>query len=103
MSVKAKQNENKEMEMFQAVVKGKVQGVSYRWSAEQLADSLHIRGWVQNQPDGSVSIYATGHRENVEDFFQWIKKGPPASEVRSVDIQWGKTTEEKFSEFSILS
>ncbi|MEZ4703832.1 MAG: acylphosphatase [Bdellovibrionota bacterium] len=86
--------------MFEAVVKGKVQGVSYRYWAQQRASSLHVKGWIQNQLDGSVKIRAVGTKENLEMFLQWCGEGSPSATVESVEASWNQT-EERYDDFRI--
>ena len=51
-------------EAVHIVVRGRVQGVWYRGSAEARASELGLAGWVRNCPDGTVEIHAEGDREN---------------------------------------
>lgn len=71
---------------------GLVQGVFFRASTKQEADYLGIKGWVRNEPDGSVLIHAQGSNEQLKTFLKWCTKGPimaQVSEVRS----WEKEDE----------
>ena len=45
------------------VIKGRVQGVGYRYSAKIEAESLSIKGSVKNMPDGRVFVTAQGKKE----------------------------------------
>ncbi|MCB0902261.1 MAG: acylphosphatase, partial [Actinobacteria bacterium] len=45
-----------------ATVSGRVQGVGFRWSTGQMAQSLHLVGLAQNLPDGNVRVIAEGLR-----------------------------------------
>jgi acylphosphatase len=67
---------------------GRVQGVCYRQSAQQIAKSLKLFGWVRNLPDGSVQAYAEGAPVNIEAFLDWCKQGPPRAKVDSVKVTW---------------
>ena len=67
-------------------VSGKVQGVFFRASTQDVADKLNIKGWVKNEYDGSVSICAQGTKEQVDTFVQWCKNGPAQASVDSVDL-----------------
>ena len=82
------------------VIEGRVQGVGYRYSAKMEAESLGIRGSVQNLRDGSVFVTAQGGKEAMDDFVRWCYKGPPCAIVRNIQKIQGKT--EEFSEFSVL-
>jgi acylphosphatase len=70
-------------------ISGDVQGVLFRAGAREKADSLGISGWVKNEPDGTVSIYAAGAPQNLQTFIDWCKHGPPAARVDKVEIETG--------------
>ena len=82
------------------VIKGRVQGVGYRYSAKMKAESLGIRGRVQNLREGSVFVTAQGEKEAMDNFVRWCYKGPPGAVVRNIEKLQGKT--EEFSEFRFL-
>jgi acylphosphatase len=82
-------------------ITGQVQGVFYRASALEKAQSLNLSGFVQNLADGSVEIVAEGPRYALEQFVDWAKQGPPAAEVENVSARWGTYLEE-FRTFMIV-
>ena len=82
------------------VIKGRVQGVGYRYSAKVKAESMDIRGSVKNLRDGSVFLTAQGEKEAMDNFVRWCYKGPPGATVRNIEKVQGKT--EEFSEFMVL-
>ena len=82
------------------VIEGRVQGVGYRYSAKLKAESLGIRGIVQNLCDGSVFVIAQGEKGAMGNFLGWCYKGPPGAIVRNIEKVQGKT--EEFSEFRVL-
>ena len=82
------------------VIEGRVQGVGYRYSAKIKAESLGIRGSVQNLRDRSVFVTAQGKKEAMDNFVRWCYKGPPGAIVRNIEKVQGKS--EKFSEFRVL-
>jgi acylphosphatase len=69
-----------------AQVRGRVQGVGFRYSALNAARSLGLRGWVRNESDGSVTARFQGSEAEVEQFIEWLKKGPSFSSVQDVDV-----------------
>jgi acylphosphatase len=69
-------------------IEGYVQGVGFRWFAMQRAKSHNVAGWVRNNRDGSVSVYAEGDRGNVEAFLDDVRNGPASARVTNVDIDW---------------
>jgi len=82
------------------LVKGRVQGVFYRQSTREKANSLGLSGWVRNLPDGQVEIEASGPRPSLDALIAWCDDGPPHATVDSVDVKW--VDEEKHSgRFSI--
>ena len=68
-----------------AVVRGRVQGVGFRYTAQRQARRLRLTGWVRNNPDGTVETVFEGSRDGVDGFLDWLHEGPPGAAVRSVD------------------
>lgn len=68
------------------VVSGRVQGVCYRASVREKAESLGIEGWVRNLADGCVELVAAGEAIAIEDLAAWLWEGPPAASVSSVAV-----------------
>lgn len=67
------------------VVRGRVQGVSFRYAALQEARRLGLRGWVRNRMDGVVEGLAGGEPAALDAFHAWLRRGPPAARVESVE------------------
>jgi acylphosphatase len=84
------------------VVRGRVQGVYYRASAQREAKRLGLTGWVTNRPDGSVEIVAEGEEDQVKDLLAWAQHGPSTARVEKVDTRWRSYTGE-FSDFRIVA
>lgn len=57
-------------------VYGHVQGVFFRASTLERAQSLRLFGWVENLPDGAVEILVEGPRYEVLSLIDWAKRGP---------------------------
>lgn len=72
----------------QLIVRGMVQGVWFRASAEKAAGQHGVSGWVRNCPDGTVEIFAEGTQQGVEAFIHWCRGGPPLARVEAVDVDW---------------
>lgn len=66
-----------------------MQGVGYRFSARNMAKARGIKGFVRNEPDGSVYIEAEGEEKNLDMFLAWCKKGPAMSYVTYVTWEEG--------------
>jgi acylphosphatase len=62
-----------------------VQGVGFRYFVEQAAQPLGVRGWVRNDDDGSVEVYAVGTSAQLSDLAGLLWQGPRWAEVRGVD------------------
>jgi len=69
------------------VVKGRVQGVFFRASAQQEGLQLGLTGEVRNLPDGSVEAIVEGEKRAVDDFVDWCRRGPPSAEVEDVEVK----------------
>ncbi len=65
-------------------VRGRVQGVFFRWTARERAQALGLVGWIRNCPDGSVEGVAEGGAEALNRFREWLEIGPPGARVESV-------------------
>ena len=69
------------------VVRGRVQGVFFRASAQQEGLQLGLAGEVRNLPDGSVEAIVEGERRAVDDFVVWCRRGPPSARVEDVQVK----------------
>lgn len=78
------------MRHYNITVKGKVQGVSYRFSIHSKALKLGLTGLVKNLADGSVYIEAEGEEEEINKLIEWCYVGPPRSKVIEVHAQEGE-------------
>ena len=67
------------------VVRGRVQGVGFRWFVEREAHILGISGWVRNNADGSVEVLAQGSREQLLGLRLRLRQGPRAARVDDVE------------------
>lgn len=83
------------------VVRGRVQGVYFRASAQREARQLGLTGWVKNRPDGSVEMVVEGEEDQVKDFLAWSQHGPSTARVDKVETKWRSYTGE-FSDFRIV-
>jgi acylphosphatase len=68
------------------LVRGRVQGVGFRWFVEREAHLLHIAGWVRNNPDGSVEILAQGTHLELAGLHSRLREGPRAARVDHVEV-----------------
>ena len=65
-------------------VRGRVQGVGFRFFAYRAAQENDLNGWVRNIDDDCVEVFAEGEEENLETFHQRLLKGPPFAYVTEV-------------------
>ena len=68
-------------------IRGRVQGVGFRYFAQHAASGLGLTGYVRNLDDGSVEVYAAGPPERLSDFAASLHQGPRWAEVRGVEEQ----------------
>jgi acylphosphatase len=76
------------------IVTGRVQGVFFRASTLEQAQSLNLTGFVMNIPDSSVEIVAEGPRYALEELIKWARHGPPEAMVEDVIVRWKKPSGE---------
>ena len=72
------------MKAVDVLVSGRVQGVSFRAYARDRARDLGVRGWIRNEPDGSVAGHFEGAAEAVDALVAWCRSGPHQAEVDQV-------------------
>ena len=66
-------------------MRGRVQGVGFRWFVEREAHILGIAGWVRNNSDSSVEVLAMGTREQLAGLRSRLREGPRAARVDNVE------------------
>jgi len=76
----------KPVEARRFYVRGRVQGVGFRWFVEREAHILGIAGWVRNNHDGSVEVLAQGTRDQLLGLHGRLREGPRAARVDAVDV-----------------
>ena len=62
-------------------LRGRVQGVGFRYFVRGVARELGVAGRVRNLPDGDVEIEVAGEAEKVEELKAWVRRGPPGAAV----------------------
>ena len=67
------------------VVRGRVQGVGFRWFVEREAHVLSVSGWVRNNADGSVEVLAQGTRDQLLGLRSRLRQGPRAARVDDIE------------------
>jgi len=68
------------------VVRGRVQGVGFRYFVINEASRLSIAGWARNLPNGSVEVLASGEDAALDALHRRLGEGPPAARVTGVEV-----------------
>ncbi|MBT4870673.1 MAG: acylphosphatase [Candidatus Diapherotrites archaeon] len=82
------------------IVKGRVQGVCFRYNVKKVAESLGIDGWVKNISDGDVEALFEGSEIKLIEMLTFVNKGPFGSRVTKIKENW-KDKENEFEDFRI--
>jgi len=82
------------------IVKGKVQGVSFRWFTVRAGRELGLNGYAKNRADGTVEVQAVGRKIDCDSLIDQVKQEPAMSQVDDVEISWVNANE-KFTDFEI--
>lgn len=91
--------------MDKIIIRGRVQGVSFRYYAKMKADELQVKGNIRNLDDGSVLILAAfTSSEQKDSFLRWCQMGSPASRVDEIIVSYHDSPEEEipFNGFQII-
>jgi len=76
---------------YMARVSGRVQGVYFRASSQQIAIDHGLSGYARNLSDGDVEVLMCGEEREVDKMLEWLKHGPPEAEVDNIEkkqVQW---------------
>ena len=76
------------------MVRGRVQGVGFRWFVEHEARLLGVAGWVRNNADGAVEVLAQGTRAQLSALRDRLRQGPRAARVDNVDESEANLTQD---------
>ena len=81
----ASTNDQSRAQARRFLVRGRVQGVGFRWFVEREAHIVQIAGWVRNNHDGSVEVLAMGTREQLAGLRSRLQEGPRAARIDHVE------------------
>src|ERR1700730_2906414 len=73
----------------QVTIRGRVQGVGYRYWVEQQARAHGLEGWVRNRRDGCVEALFAGPEDVVSNMVAACRRGPSSARVDAVDEETG--------------
>ena len=79
---------------------GRVQGIGFRYTAQNIAENLGIHGWVKNLEDGRVEIVAEAEEQSLKGFLDKILKSPLGHYIKDANVSWEKPSG-KFDDFDI--
>lgn len=68
-------------------IRGRVQGVGFRYALQDQARSLGVTGWVRNRRDGSVEAMIQGPGAALQALRDWSRRGPPGAHVTGLDAE----------------
>lgn len=68
------------------LVRGRVQGVGFRWHTRDQAQALKLHGWVANLDDGRVEVFVTGRAASIDQMLAWLRRGPASAHVEALSI-----------------
>jgi acylphosphatase len=83
------------------LISGDVQGVGFRYFAQDVADLLPVTGSVRNVPSGEVEIVVEGDRHAIDRLIAEVSEGPRFSRVSNVTVEWSRA-EGRFTGFRIV-
>lgn len=72
-------------ELRHILIHGKVQGVGYRFFATRVARRLGLKGWIQNNRDGTVEASVEGEKTVIDEWVEELREGPRYAEVTQID------------------
>ena len=81
-------------------IRGRVQGVGYRYFARRAAQRLGVRGFVRNLPDGDVEVHAEADSNTLQEFRAELERGPDSSRVSEI-VETTTTLTDRYSSFEI--
>ena len=84
------------------VVRGRVQGVGFRWFVREAARRRNLAGWVRNLQDGGVEVAEEGEEREIAALRSDLERGPEGARVAAVDEIDGAEPGELIRPFSII-
>ncbi len=81
-----KNESKKNLKTYKLLISGRVQGVGFRYFAEDKARILQINGYVRNTIDNKVEILCQGYEPNIDIFIKQMQRGPTFANVKDIKI-----------------
>ena len=85
---------------LELIISGKVQGIFFRKFIKEKADLLNLRGFVQNEPNGTLKAIAEGEENKLKELVIYAKTGPKLAQITDLKTSWSNPTNE-FKQFDI--
>lgn len=73
------------MKAARFLVRGRVQGVGFRWFVARHSRRLGLHGLARNLADGSVEVLAAGPDEGLDELGRLLETGPAHADVTNVE------------------
>ncbi len=89
------------MKRVSVKIYGRVQGVFFRANTKERAEKLGVKGWVKNNPDGSVSAVFEGPDKSVDKIVDSCKHGHDYAEVTNIEVN-EELYKGEFKDFKII-
>ncbi|MEX0660162.1 MAG: acylphosphatase [Balneolaceae bacterium] len=85
------------------IIKGRVQGVGFRYFTKKNAESLGVQGWVKNLSNGDVETVIQGEEDQVKEMINYLKSGPVSAKVEEVrEVDESEKLHQSYDNFSII-
>ncbi len=79
---------------YEIIMRGRVQGVGYRWFVKRQAELTGITGYVKNQINGNVLIVAQGEQDQLDVFIPLVQEGHDIALITSSEIEQFSSSKE---------
>ncbi len=76
------------IEQINISIIGRVQAVFYRAMVEKVAESMHLKGYIENTREGNVEIVAQGERQKLEELLRWCQRGNFLSKIEGMSYKY---------------
>lgn len=89
------------------LVRGRVQGVGFRYATKRAGERLELSGGVKNLPDGDVEVVAHGDPRKLAELEAWLRAGPDGARVTEITAtplapdNWPDNWPDNFTDFRI--
>lgn len=74
---------------YKIIVRGRVQGVGFRYSVLNIANRLSLKGYVRNMYDGSVLLEIEGPETSTDEMIYWCKSQSPPGHIEDIELTEG--------------